>query len=415
MSTFTYMRYWLAAQLLIIFLSSCTLEAQRSSLFLSDERDVVIPFEYDQEFIIVEAVIDGRVKVRLLVDTGSEFTIIFSKFLTDLMGLEYYKQIDLLGSDLSRKIKAHISERVSIGLGKNASVERSLLVLENGSVQMDKMLGMEIDGILGAEVFKAMLCHIDYGKKKLRISRPTNLKRMTKRHQAIPTLINSNKAHIYTALTIDSVRLDSILLLLDTGSAIPFMVHDDTLDELVLPEDLTTGVLGIGLGGYVKGYKGRIEKLEIDELDIEDVVTNFHSVDSLYSSQLEFLRNGLLGNRFLQHMDPIIDYSRGTVYFRPNIKALKKSKHDRSGLFVIAAGVNFSSFHVIHISSGSPADRAGLKSGDIIRKLNGLSAKSLSVEKIQKRLRAKPDKLIKMQILRGFETIDVEFRLRDLI
>ena len=394
---------------------SPSLDAQAISNFIDPNRQIQIPFEYSQDFIIVNAVLDNRITVRLLVDTGSEYTVIFSKFLTDLLGLEYYREIKLLGSDLSREITAHVTERVNIDLGSRAKIDRSILVLEDETVQMDKLLGVEIDGILGAEVFRNLVCHINYRQRRLELYPHSQIDRVAKKHQLAPSFIESTKPHFYSSIKVEGQTIDSLKILMDTGSAIPFMVHDDTMDDFTLPQELTSGVLGIGIGGFVQGFKGRIQEVNIGDITLNNLVTNFHRADSVFTGSYDISRNGLMGNVLLKNLDPIIDYVAKEVYFKPNFKAIERQKLDRSGLFIVAAGLKFSSFHIVHVSAGSPADEAGVKTGDIIREINGIKAKNLHIERINRRLRSKRDKTIRLQLLRGSKTILCDFTLRDII
>ncbi len=403
------------ALLTVLWISTLSLCAQRSEHSFKGTGAFSVPFTYEQDFIVVQVTLDDRVPLRLLVDTGSEFTIIFSKYLTDLLGLEYHREIELLGSDMSRRITAHITERVSLELSPRARLKKNVLVIESSDIQMDKMLGMDIDGILGVEAFKDMVLHIDYKKSRLRVHPSKDIKRLTRKHSPVPTLIDRNKPYLYTGMRIADIRQDSILILMDSGSAIPFMLYTESMEDMELPSHLTSGILGIGLGGYVQGYKGRIRSLEVGDTRLENLVTNFHTADTVISRSIDIPRHGLIGNRLLAHMDPVIDFSDEQIYLHINEKAIANKAVDRSGLFVVASGANFKSYHIIHVGTGSPAEAAGLKKGDIIRSINGRKVRSLDVKRITKRLQARAGRVVRLRILRGQKAHDFEIVLADII
>ena len=62
-----------------------------------------------------------------------------------------------------------------------------------------------------------------------------------------------------------------------------------------------------------------------------------------------------------------MDLGRDRLWLQRNGKSADFPK-DRSGLFTLLEGDHF---NVLHVSPGSPADRAGLKKGDKLTAING--------------------------------------------
>lgn len=71
-----------------------------------------------------------------------------------------------------------------------------------------------------------------------------------------------------------------------------------------------------------------------------------------------------------------------------------------------------SQFIILSVMEGSPADRAGLKSGDILFHLSGRAISDLSMADLSKKIRGKIGSVIKIKILRGSNKKVLEFSMR---
>ena len=58
-----------------------------------------------------------------------------------------------------------------------------------------------------------------------------------------------------------------------------------------------------------------------------------------------------------------------TGYYNKNIK--NDFKFDKSGLQILASGVNLNVFIVQSVLKGSPAEEVGIKEGDVLKSIKG--------------------------------------------
>ena len=171
----------------------------------------------------------------------------------------------------------------------------------------------------------------------------------------------------------------------------------------------------MGLGGYLKGYLGRIHRLELGVHSFDNVLSSFQEMTNLQDTSKLYGRHGILGNILLSRFRIIIDYPGAKLYLRPIKKYNKGFKFDKSGLGIIAVGENLKTYEVNYIIPGSPADLAGMQKGDIIKKVNFFGSSMLGLADVVRILQRREGKRIKMVVHRNGKKMKFLFRLKTLI
>ncbi|MEL7121754.1 MAG: PDZ domain-containing protein, partial [Bacteroidota bacterium] len=258
---------------------------------------------------------------------------------------------------------------------------------------------------------------IDYKRQKIILHVPNSFKKPGKKYMQIPLDIYQGKPFITLNSTLQNNKNFPAKLLIDTGASLALLLYTKSHPSIEIPETVIESNIAMGLGGYVKGYLGRINNLELGDTDINNIITNFQERTEIQDSiiQSTYNRQGILGNRILDRFDVYIDYFREVAYIKPTRKFKKKFKYDRSGLLLIAGGENLTEYTAYQVVANSPAGEAGLKVGDEILKINGIPAFFFSLDGITKKLQKKPGKTIKLTVLRNGHKLKFEFKLRDLI
>jgi C-terminal processing protease CtpA/Prc len=106
-----------------------------------------------------------------------------------------------------------------------------------------------------------------------------------------------------------------------------------------------------------------------------------------------------------------IDYPNGTLAFRKNYNFNKPFYYDMSGLTVKAPYGKLPIFVISIVRENSPADKAGLKAGDIITNINGKSAANYSLAEIHALFSSKARKQIHISVNRHGKMVSYHFRL----
>jgi C-terminal processing protease CtpA/Prc len=125
--------------------------------------------------------------------------------------------------------------------------------------------------------------------------------------------------------------------------------------------------------------------------------------------------NGMIGGGILSRFDVTYDCFRGKMYLRKNRNFDNPFMQDRSGLYIELQGNSFNQFIIADVITGSPADVAGIQTGDVILRCNGKPFKRLSLDYITNTLRSQPETTVRLTLSRNGDEVDVKFKLKDLI
>ena len=378
---------------------------------------VVIPFSYQNNFIIVDVVLNDILPLKFIFDTGAEYTILNKREIAEALGMRYEKTFKVLGSDRSSFLTAYLARHNKLGVHKLEALNADLLVLDEDYFRFEEFAGVDIHGILGANFFKHLLVQIDYKAKTLTFQYPEKKlpKSRLKDFRQIPIFIKKNKVYVHSHVQINPDTILQLSLLLDTGAGLTTVLHTQAHSSLSLPTHIVEGNLAMGLGGYLKGYLGRIHRLELGSYFFDNLLTNFQVPSEKQDSTSTIDRHGILGNLLLSRFDIIIDYPREKLYLRARKKYNQGFKYDRSGLGIIARGKNLKDYEIKYIVPNSPSDLAGLQVGDIITKVNFFNVSFLSLSDIIRTLQKKEGKRIRLHIRRNGRKMKFSFRLRDII
>ncbi|MBT8233941.1 MAG: hypothetical protein HKO66_06060 [Saprospiraceae bacterium] len=392
--------------------------AQVLGLELLDKKDEVkIDFKYAQGFILVDVKFNNSLPLTFILDTGAEHVILFNKTITDILGIQYEKRISLVGSDLEKEVFAFIARNITLTLEECKTVKRDIIVLEEDFLHLEEITGEAIHGIVGSRFFRGLVMEINYRKKKLKLINSEKFdSTKQKNYTKIPIEITGHKPYINCSLLNDKNEKIDVNLLIDTGSALPFLLFMESHPSLVLPKTFIKGNLGKGLGGDLEGYLSKLKELSItDEFKFTNIVTSFQPVPENFSEEVYRNRNGLIGNPILSRFDVTIDFVRNNLYLKPNKKYNRKFEYDKSGLTIYAFGANLDNFFVKDILENSPASEAGIQKGDMIKKVGFWPAHFYTLGAITRKFQKNEGKKIKMVLERNGHRYKTHIILRDML
>ncbi|MEM6396283.1 MAG: PDZ domain-containing protein [Bacteroidota bacterium] len=381
---------------------------------LGNQKKVEIPFRFENNFIIVPVVLDNLIPVNFIVDTGAEHTIILDRTLTDILSANYQREFEIVGSDLTTSITALLAVGINMQIGENLLAKnRSVLVLTDHDFNFENLTGVPIAGIIGGDFLMRFVLEINYQKRVLKLHEPSSFK-PPKKHELLPSYFERNRPYVEAEININSNEQFERRLLIDSGASLSFLLFFQPDENLPLPDSTILSPIANGLGGELLGTVGRARNLNVGDYKMGGMVMFFQDFPA-YLDSLDIKRDGLIGNKALKRFHLFIDYPREVVYARAEGKWPSKFPFDKSGLTVSAGGPKLSRYQIINVVPNSPAYEAGLRSGDFIKRFNGIPGALLTLNGINKKLEGKVGRRINIVAERKGEILKIEFRLRELI
>ena len=224
-----------------------------------------------------------------------------------------------------------------------------------------------------------------------------------------------NKMYMNTRMKILLNQEIPVKLLIDTGAALPLLLFESTDSLVRVPPRAIPSNIGMGLGGYLEGFTGRVFQLQTGAFEQHNIVTYFQRLDT--AIELSYLngRNGLVGNILLKHFEVIFDYQNGRMWLKPSKIYKEEFVYDRSGISLVASGLGLNVYTVQNVLPGSPAYEAGVLPGDVVKRVNVTPTLFMSLSDVQDALQRKAGKKIHLLLKRDGKRIRKTFVLRDLI
>ena len=418
--TITYLLHKVST-FLIVFVLIAVVNAdvvgQRSDLkVLGRYKRIELPFSIENDFMVINILLDNLLPVRFIIDTGAENTVLLEKSMTDMLKVDYRRTFEVRGADVNNPLVAYLATGIDLRLADRLLARnRSMLVLEENYFDFERLTGTSVQGILGADFLMRFTVEFDFRKQLMILHKPDDWS-PTKKHVEIPSEFVRNRAYLDIPLSVTGSKMAKRRLLLDSGAGLTLLMHTfgDTTD-VDLPQLTVPTYIANGLGGNLEGSVGRAREIIIAGKQLENVVTYFQPLDTI---GIEFLndRQGIVGNRLLRRFNVVINYTHNEVWLRPVGKRWKsKFQFDRSGLTVLAGGTNLRTYTIASVVPGSPAELVGLKVKDRIVAINGKSVGFMTLSGIIRKFEGKAGKKIKIRYARNGEYHIAVFRLKDLI
>lgn len=375
------------------------------------KKKVRLKFEQVNNLIILPITLNDTFELKFIVDTGVRHTIITKKSYIDSLTVYYGKKFRLTGADKESYVDAQLVHGLKYGMRGVEALHQTALVLDEDYFDLDNSLGFPIHGIIGMDLFLRYTVSIDYETNVMTLTEPERYK-MPRSYKAVDIELIQGKPYIESVTVLDNGRTMTNKLLIDCGASLSMMLDMNSDERIVLPEKFVHGTFGQVLGGHLEAYLGKVDFVGFGNYAFTDVVTNFQMplwIDTVTNS------NGMIGGGILSRFDVTYDCFRGKIYLRKNQNFDNPFMQDRSGLYIELQGNSFNQFIIADVIAGSPADVAGIQTGDAILRCNGKPFERLSLDYITNTLRSQPETTVRLTLSRNGDEVDVKFKLKDLI
>lgn len=403
----------------IIFLSSLPGYSQQTLGFSLPDgvNRIDIPIEIHNNLIVVPVILNNRLPLKFIIDTGVRTAILTQKVYSDILNLSYTRKYSLSGPGGQKLVDAFITSNVTFDMPGVHGQGHSMLVLQEDYLELKNSMGTDVHGILGYELFSRFVVMIDYEAKKMTLMRPENFK-PKKSYQALPIRIEDTKPFVELIISVRDSAQMTAKFLVDTGASHGLLIEEDSDKRLRMPDKNISSILGRGIAGIITGKISRTKSLKFGKYELNDLITSFPDDyayrDSVGSKNFS-PRNGSVGGDLLSRFTVIFNFPGEMMYIKKNPSFKKKFYYSLSGITLRAKGPKLREYEISDVRTNTTAAAAGLKVGDVIISVNGVSVADYELSYVNNFFNSKPGRKIKVEILRNGEKMKKEFLLENQI
>jgi len=363
----------------------------------------MVPFELYHNRVYLMVKVNGTGPFRLILDTGSVVSGLNEARARDL-GLQLRGKAEMRGNG-EKTTPVGLAKNVSFGLGGVELVEKAVAVFSFQDFESHE--GRAVDGILGINLFYRYVVEIDYANKTLKLYEPKTYVNSGD-GEIVPLPLFHCKIEMAGQSPIDAeMGIDQ-----GTYTAVRLFRNFTANHALIAADNQNVQPsFGYGLGGEYKEVAGRLQRLQIGRLKIDEPVTSFSQASS--GATVGGGSAGTIGGEILRRFKVILDYSRKQMILEPNANFNEPYSADMSGLILTAQGKDRATIQVRHVLEKTPAAEAGVREGDVIETIDDESAEEIGFEPIQQLFRH--EGTYRLGIKRGDQRMQTTIKTRRLI
>ena len=373
-----------------------------------------IPFEMVGSYVIIKVRINDSSTMNLILDSGIRNTIITELMPGDKISLNYSDVKDLMGLGGGEYLKAYASNYNTLKIGKLKLPNKTVYVLKNDIFNLSKHTGTKINGLIGLDFFQDYAIEINYSHKRIRFYESKTIT-APKGYGDLPITIEAHKMFIELSVhETDSTR-KQVKMLLDTGAELNAWFQTSTDKSIQLPSKWIQGTIGEGFNGIITGKYGHIPQICFGPFCLKNPIVSFPDSMTINSIMAISKRDGTIGSQLLSRFNLFIDYNQRKFFFKPNENFKNRYSYNVAGIEVIQINPYVTLSEVLNVWSNSPAELAGVKSGDQIVEINGTKAFELTLSEIRKIFETPSKTPLNLTLKRDDKEISVKIDMKDKI
>jgi hypothetical protein len=364
---------------------------------------VTVPMQLLNNHVYLEVKINGKGPFLCIFDTGGH-----SLLTPDTAkALAVHAEGDAPGTGAGEGVvQSGFAKGVDFQVGDLSLTNQTITVLPFASKEVE---GFDEQGMLGFELARRFVTVIDYGAKTITFIDPAKFDPKDA-GEPVPFAFYNHLPQVYGVFEGVPGRFD-----IDTGSRVELTLTKPFVEAHDLTAKHPKGVLAVdgwGVGGPSRSYVTRGAYFSLGPVRIDDLVASFGTQAKGSFSDPNY--QGNVGSGLLKRFAVTFDYGHQIMYLKPlQPPAGDVGVFDRAGFWL---NLSPDGFKVMDLTPGSAAAATGLKVGDEITAIDGVSAHSVDLPELRKRLRDEPaGAQVKLDILAGGQARSVTLTLKDQI
>lgn len=383
--------------------------------FIKGNRSqVTVPFQVHNNLIVVDVILNEKLPLKFIVDTGLRTALLTDRLYTDMLDVNYSRTIPIVGADGNVIVDAYVVNNVSLGFRGLTGKGQTILALGEDFLELKNYMGIDVHGIIGYELFNRYIIEIDYDNFLMTFYEPDAFS-PERRFEALDMPIIGSKPYVKASLRQKNNTIVSGLFLLDTGASLAVSLDREADEAIYLPEPNVNVNLGRAIGGDLEGYLSRSNAFTIGEMEFKEVLTSYPDAGEYYDLLKVEGRIGSVGGNIFARSRVVFDYFSQKLYIAKGKEYKRKFEYNMSGIEFKAEGNDLRTFIVKSVLEDSPADRAGILPGDRVISVNGTQARYFNLSQLASLMRSREGRRIRFRLQREEENISLSFRLRRII
>ena len=418
----------------------------------SDVKKQTISFKLLSNLIVFPIEVNGK-ELNFILDSGVGSTILFNLDHSDSLSLKNVQKVKLQGLGSEEPIDAILSKKNTFHFKEINGYNQDLFVLFDDAFDLSSKLGITVNGIIGYEILKDFVVHVNYSTKKLSFYNPaTYVYKDCKKCEAFELEIYKNKPYINIGVKLDEMteKITPVKLLVDSGGSDAMWLFENSSPDIKAPTKFFHDFLGEGLSGTIYGKRAIIKELVIGQFGLKYPTVSYPDSSAVVFARSFEARNGSLGGSILKRFKVIIDYKNSKITLKKGSSFTKPFRYNMSGIELVYYGktlvkeqakgqtffslsdnqnsdqnkiilnyeykYSFKPSYKIHkLRVGSPAYRSGLRENDILIKINGKYTYELKLEEIVAKFYQKENTRINLLIERNGQNYSYKFNLENML
>jgi hypothetical protein len=353
-----------------------TSQAESKFSIADGKATTQLPFELIDNRVFIEGQLNGRGPFHFILDTGGgSFAI--SDDVARTLGL----QVEDSGQESGvgeKKVRTGGTRIAKVQLGDLRFEDMDATVFPDwgsGNVFGKK----PVDGIVGLDVFQQVVVKHDYIHMVLTFTLPDKFN-----YRGSGVIVHFERPR---QIPVVDAELDGVRgkFGIDTGARSSLLAYGPFVDKNKLKEKYDAkleGVTGWGIGGPVRSLLARANELKIGEVVVHDLVIRLSTQKTGLTTSAGMA--GLIGPDVLSQFDLTVDYPHNRLIFEKNEHYGRRDSYDRAGMWMGQDGEHFT---VVDVIAGGPADQAGIKQGESVLAIDGVSTEKLVLPDVRDRMR----------------------------
>jgi hypothetical protein len=299
----------------LCFLHSLSL-ADRNHLgfgFENQKESVTIPFKNINNLIVLEAELDGKNKLNLILDTGIRSIELFNKSYVPQIS-DHTFEIKFTGTGVRAAIPANVSIGHNLRLSEDVIANQiNVVLLKRSNNNLHKIKGYKIHGVFGYQLFSRFQVKIDFEHELITLREPRKTEQING-FQAVPLTIHDTKPFVALDALNDQGKWHQLQMILDLGANHKILLHNLKETEPLISANLEKRYIAEGLSGSIYGHKSAFSNIRLGGQLYSSTDILIPTISTYHQESMEIKKHGSIGSKFFADQTIILDYVNALLF-----------------------------------------------------------------------------------------------------